>query len=309
MGLRSKNGGKLSTNGMCKLLHKPFYIGIIRIERTGEVYPGAHAPLISKSLFDKVQSLLNHKSVPRQTVHRFLFNKLLTCQECNYKRIAESQKGIIYYRCHTPDCSQKTIREDAVEEQFVELLKNMTFGEEENRFFREQIRESYRTSEEFQKARTQALTLQLETVQSRLSNLTDTYLDQLIEKEVFVEKKNSLILEEKAIREQLASLDESGMKIIKKVEDFLELANNAYLSYKSATHEEKRERVKIVTSNFFIKDKTVLFKLNYPFEVLINCESVSHGGAYRYTPRTVSFRLSQLYAYFGEYAFSEKLAA
>jgi site-specific DNA recombinase len=301
MGLRNRNGGKLSISGMCGLLRNPFYLGLICIKRTGEMFSGSHVPLISKSLFDKVQTLLNNKAVVRQTVHRFLFNKLLTCEECQYKRIAELQKGIIYYRCHTPDCSQKNIREDVVEAQFLVLLKDLMFGEKEKLFFRQQIQESYRTNEEFRKTRIQALMLQQERLTTRLSILTDTFLDQLIEKEVYVEKKNSLTLEAKTIKEQLEHLNENETKAIKKVEDFLELVNNAYLSYQSATPEEKREMVTIVTSNFFIKDKSVLFKLNYPFEVLLNCESVSDGGAYRYTPRTVSSILSQLYEYFCEY--------
>ena len=45
-------------NGLSTLLNNEFYIGIIRIERTGEHFLGKHEPLISRRLFGEVQDVL-----------------------------------------------------------------------------------------------------------------------------------------------------------------------------------------------------------------------------------------------------------
>src|SRR5712692_5977358 len=64
-GLKNRRGGKLSLAGVSILLNNPFYIGLMRIKKRGEVYSGNHVPLISKSLFDDVQAILRGKTVDR----------------------------------------------------------------------------------------------------------------------------------------------------------------------------------------------------------------------------------------------------
>src|SRR5215467_10609758 len=52
LGLRNRNGGKVTLNGISRILNNPFYIGLIRLTRTNEIFPGCHQPLIPKSFFD-----------------------------------------------------------------------------------------------------------------------------------------------------------------------------------------------------------------------------------------------------------------
>jgi hypothetical protein len=62
--------------------------------------------------------------------------------------------------------------------------------------------------------------------------------------------------------------DKSGENdVLKEVERILELANDAYLSWKRADSIERRELVETVTSNLVVEDKTLILKLEYPFEV------------------------------------------
>jgi site-specific DNA recombinase len=58
-GLRSRNGKPLSANILWKTLRNPFYMGIMRIEKRGEHFPGIHEPLVSKRLFDEVEAVLD----------------------------------------------------------------------------------------------------------------------------------------------------------------------------------------------------------------------------------------------------------
>src|SRR5262245_25996747 len=62
LGLRNRRGGRLSKSTLSGLLNNTFYLGIIRIARTGETFPGIHEPLVSKSLFDRVHDVLNGRS-------------------------------------------------------------------------------------------------------------------------------------------------------------------------------------------------------------------------------------------------------
>jgi len=128
-------------------------------------------------------------------------------------------------------------------------------------------------------------------------------IDGVLDKELYLEKKNSLILDERALKERLDNLDEAEQKVLRRVEQFLELVNNAYLSYKMANQEEKRDLIKIITSNLEVENKTVSIKLNYPFQIILDRQKDMNGGLQRDTPRNLSLILSQLYKYFRQYEF------
>jgi len=72
-GLRSKSGKKVHINSLGEMLRNPFYIGIIRMKRSGETHQGVHEPLISPALFNRVQQVLNGKSRAKVIMHDFLF--------------------------------------------------------------------------------------------------------------------------------------------------------------------------------------------------------------------------------------------
>lgn len=82
-------GDKVSRNGLSSMFNNPFYIGIIRVEKTGETFPGIHEPLISKALFDRVQAVLTGKANIRSLNHAFIFRRLLSCSKCNYSLVGE----------------------------------------------------------------------------------------------------------------------------------------------------------------------------------------------------------------------------
>lgn len=62
-GLRNKAQGQVSLNGWSTILNNPFYIGLIRIKRTGEVFQGVHMPLVPKTTFDVVKLVLRGRLV------------------------------------------------------------------------------------------------------------------------------------------------------------------------------------------------------------------------------------------------------
>ncbi len=298
LGLHNKSGNKISRNGINTVLKNSFYTGLIKIEKTGEIYAGIHHPIISQHLFDKVQAILSGRHVDKKQTHYFIFRRLLTCESCRYKLIAETQKGYIYYRCHTEECSQKTIREEMIEKELLFYFKRFEFNEQENRYLRRAVKSKYGELEVLKQNRLQTLRLQLEQCQERLSKLTDFFVDGVIDQVLFIQKKNSLVIEENKLREELANFDEIQKTALTRAEQFLELVNRAYLSYKWGTEEEKREVVKMTTSNFLVNGKMVLIKLNLPFEMVVNRTSVPGGGAHRDVPRTLALLLEKLIEYF-----------
>jgi site-specific DNA recombinase len=298
LGLRSRNGRKVTRNGLATILHNPFYMGVIYIKKTDEMFEGLHEPIISKKLFDYVQDILEGKNHKKKQRHFFVFSKHIICSFCRNKLIAETQKGFVYYRCHTKRCEQKTIREDVIEEQFAEVLKMLKFTKSETEYFRQQIEEA--DWQVFKLAKEQKIELEnrlLET-KNRLSRIADAYMDNVFDGETYRLKKNDLIMEQKEMEENLPVLSHNPNGSINLMKEFLELVNSAYSSYKKAIDEEKRDLVKTITSNFEVKEKSVEFKLNLPFQIVAEREIVPNGSPYGATSRTFCELFNKLLQYF-----------
>lgn len=301
LGLRNRQGRKLLMPSIAKCLHNPFYMGIIRIQRHSEFYPGAHLPLVSKAVFDKVQAISSRKAVKGSGRHDFLFRKILRCASCHTTLVGEQKKGHVYYRCHTKTCPEKTIREEIVEDYVMEALRTIRFTDKDTRFFRHKIAVMYETTQTSAETQKKALQLQTEQLQARLSKLTDAYLDGMIEQTIYLDKKNDYVVEEQGIKEKMAAINQNLPHIRGQVEQFLELVNNAYSSYKLANRTEKQELAKITTSNLSVRSKTVLVTLRFPFQLLVDPQKGVGGGPQRRRGRTFDTILAQLVEYFSQH--------
>jgi hypothetical protein len=292
--MRTKTGKPIRGAALSDLLNNPFYIGIIRLKRTGEAFQGAHEPLIPKTLFDRVQRVLRGKTQGRVNSHEFLFRRLLTCRRCGYSLIGERQKGRAYYRCHTKTCRGTSIREDAVEREFEVTLTRLQFNQEEQRYFAtllpQMSAESARRNDEAR----QALFLRVTHIADRLNRLTDAYLDGVLDRDAVEARKTALLMERREVDDQLAVLACESESAAERLAGFLELAGTAYSAYKAAGADEQREIVESVTSNREVDGKTVVFTLALPFNLVAERAGNQRGGAHRRTPRTCRRLLDSL---------------
>lgn len=267
-GLRNKGGGKVSRAGLVCMLKNPFYTGLIRIERTGETFAGVHQPIIPLSLFKAVQNVFAGKRIPKVRRHFFLFRRVIRCRRCKNLLIPERQKGNVYYRCQTKNCPQKCLREETIEQRLLAIYQRLQFtGEEYEQLKAEAVRylkDEPQWDEEIKKQ----LAMELVNIETRLAKLADAYVDEVFDKETYFSKKKELLLKQQEIKEKLAQKNGDTAEVINKLNEFLELLKSVYLSYESADAEEKREMVRIVFSNLSAEGKTVLVKLNTPFQIM-----------------------------------------
>ena len=298
LGLRNRRGGRLTRTGLSILLNNPFYIGLIRLKRTGETFPGAHESLISKTLFDRVQLVLRGKTYARPLGHDFLFRRLLACKGCRYSLIGERQKGHVYYRCHSKTCRGTSVREEEVDRIVRETLAALQLRPEEKAYFERRVmrlRENWKDEKESQ---IKALELRGRQMEDRLTRLTDAYIDQVIERELFEQRKTALLMERKNLEENMAALSRDGGSVADQLMEFLELAGSAYNRYDLGFMEEKRDLVRIVTSNRVVQGKSVALMLLEPFQVLANRPKTSYGAPYRDRPRTFGKLMGDLLKWF-----------
>jgi hypothetical protein len=267
-------------------LNNPFYIGLIEIRKTRQVFQGIHQPLITKALFDRAQEVLDGRAAHHGLRNTFLFQRLLSCQHCGYRLVAERQKGHIYYRCQTKTCPTTCLREETIEQAVITQLEAVSLEEDEYQVLASlalSLRSEWAKSLEQERNSVQ---LKLQHADARYDRLTDAFLDGTLDRESFENRKRALILERKELRDRYDALAADNDPTAIKLAKFLELAKSALLSYQLGNLYEKRDLLKIIASNLEVDQKNVVVKLQKPFEAFVNRQKNTDGGPYRNEPRT-----------------------
>src|SRR5207244_3819265 len=86
-----------------------------------------------------------------------------------------------------------------------------------------------------------ALELRLAQLDDRLSRLTDAYLEQVLDRDLFEQRKTALVAERRDLQSQLLNWQAGKRSVSEELEKILERANTAYLAYKQAQTDEKRD--------------------------------------------------------------------
>jgi DNA invertase Pin-like site-specific DNA recombinase len=294
LGLRNRKGGKVSLNGISTMLNNPFYIGLIRIEKTGEYFQGIHETLIEKSLFDRVQRLLKGKRKIVGLKYSYTYQKMLRCVTCGYSLIAENQKGYVYYRCHTRTCPTTSLREELLERSIFNAFQAFQFTPKEIDLFAVEFKKFEHEYTQQKGALTQSLRLNIDQVAKRLEALTDAFIDRMIDKEAYETRKAKLFMEKAELLEKLAEM-ESGKDITaSRVQNFLELLKRLAHMDELEISTEKRDLVKSVTSNLQVSQKNLVVSWAFPFDALEKCDAVTCGGPQRDRYRMMQILMNRL---------------
>ncbi len=175
LGLWNKNGRPLSQTAISTILNNPFYAGVIRL-RSGETFQGVHEPLVSASLFGRVQTVLQKRTMARHTTHEYRFRRLFACATCGYSLIASRHKGHVYYRCQTRTCPTTSVREEALAEAVERTLGEIRFTPEEIATLERLLPEEQVVQVEVERAQTKAIRQILQFTKARIARFVDLYV-------------------------------------------------------------------------------------------------------------------------------------
>jgi len=290
-GLRTASGRAIPVGHTARILHNPFYKGIMRIGTTGETFEGNHEPLVSSALFDRVQDILSGRLYPRTQIHRFLFRRLIRCERCGRSLSGERQKGNVYYRCHDLGCPGVSIAEWRIDELVRTGLGLLRVDDGDVGDFREVIQEGI--AQEIARVGEQAdgLSRDMALIEQRMERLTDAVLDGVIDKLTYDERKAAMIAQKLALQDRQRAGDWTKWQSI--AERF-ELGLMALRGYEIGDDDEKRDVIKSVSSNLIARQKQPVFPMFFPFEDLREWAISSYGEPRRGAVRTFLLKLHQI---------------
>lgn len=253
-GLRNRLENPLSLCGVETIINNPFYTGLIVIKRTGKTYEGVHEPLISSTMFKRVQDIKSGRSGKISTRQNHLFRGLFRCGHCDGPMTPERQKGRVYYRCHTGDCATTTAREDRLEAEIVETLLHIQISPDQAKTMKDAWAADKCAAE--QNERRSNINLQMAKDTGRLDRLLDLFVDGAIDEGIYNTKKRSLEISIAARNEELSGIPNTT-QIEQDRMEFLELMKSLAGLYLLGSHAEKREIVENAFSNRKVVEKQI----------------------------------------------------
>lgn len=264
IGLTTRAGGLLTKTMLQKLLRNPFYSGVMRCPKSGELFEGKHRAIVPASLFKRVQEVLDGRLKPAKCKNDFLFRRLLKCKHCGYALIGERQKGHVYYRCHTKGCPTTSVREEVVEERVLSALEAVRPSQEWKDKALTHLESSGAGKRAQRQQEKQGWKLKLKELEGKKDKLLDAMLSGVVDSESYLAKKNEIEDKLSHAREQLEAKAEQDSDA-DRVRRYLELAESLKDTWEQADRAKKRRIVCFATSNRLVSGRELELM---PFQAL-----------------------------------------
>lgn len=270
-GLRTKSGKKIYRNQIQRTLNSPFSAGLM--VSNGKYYEGNHSPLISKTLFDKVQNVMHNRTRPRPQRLFFPLRGFLSCYICGCALTASLKKGHQYYYCTNGkgkcDEHKSYLRETDLYGIIAEKLGTLALSEREIEIMYQAAMEKAGADNYVEQA---LATLQerLESLKAKESKLLDTFLAEQISKNLYDEKALEIFNDRVSAKKQIKELETKQPKFtLEPTKKIFEQAMTSKKEFMAGNDEEKRKVVGELLWNLSFKDKKVAsIKYKSPFHLL-----------------------------------------
>jgi len=272
-GLRSRSGKKLYGSVLHKMLTNPIYAG--RIRQKGQLYPGAHEPLVPAVLFAEVQErLAGNRNGNKAKTHSYALRGVMYCAECGCKITAGTHKDHVYYRCTNgkgkDSCSQRRYtREEVLAEQVEALLSRIELGPE---VVAAMAKDAALLAEQ-QGGQTNQQRVVLERAiaanKDKDARLLDVYLEGAVPVDSYRAKAESLAQERRTLELRLHEFDSTTASTAALVEARARTAASARIRFAQGDDEVRREVLSAVLCNLSLQDGDIVsYQWKRPFEVL-----------------------------------------
>jgi len=142
IGFKTKTDKKLTLGNVYLMLRNTFYYGEFEYPvGSGNWYQGKHEAIITKELFDKVQTNIAEHFIPKTESKEFAFTKLIKCGYCGsgitatekFKQLKDGGTNRhVYYHCcksRNIDCKNPPVNEDTLIEALAHLVDKVDLNE------------------------------------------------------------------------------------------------------------------------------------------------------------------------------------
>jgi len=276
-GLTNKKGKPVSRSTIYYMFNNPFYYGRFEYPRhSGIWHDGLHEPMVTEKEFMRVQAILRRPIVAKPIIHAFPFRGLIHCGECGAAITAEernkTQKNgnkhhYIYYHCtkrKDPNCKQKSIRDEELELQIVELLKQIEIPESFHLWALQQL-EKYVKEESSDRNR--ILNSQQNSYNKCVEEIDGTIGMRArgeLNEEDYKRRRAELNEQKNNLYELLQDTDHNVGLMITNADKWFDFAKNARTAFENGDTQTKLQILSALGSDLSLKDQKLSVHLTKP---------------------------------------------
>ncbi len=272
MGLRTGQGRPLSRSKFYAMFKNPFYYG--KISWNGEIYQGRHEPMISKEQFDLAQEIIQNKAKPKGQTRKFTYRGLMRCGECGAmitaeKKTKKQKNGNVhhytYYRCTKrvrPKCTQKTIRENVLETQVMNVLGKINIPKEFHEWAIKHLQEEHEKEQRDRNAVLKSQQASLDDCIDKLDVIFNMRLSGELTSDEYKIRKKELYVKKSKFEELLADTQNRVETWLNTADELFSFAAMAQKRFESGDESTKREVLSCLGSNLTLKDRMLSINLN-----------------------------------------------
>ena len=272
----SKKGKPLTKSQVDHILKNPFYYGEMKIKN--ELNDQKYEPLITKELFEKVQSVKQnwHKQPFQYAAMPFLYRGLLHCQTCNSTITFERKKErYIYGHCTNAKmkCPKKVyVREEVITDQIRGYLKSLYVPQELMEELLSALKKSHESKNAYHSDMMKHLQADYDQTEKRIERTYDDKLDGRITQAEYDTNLKRYKTQQKEQLEQMEHHRVADETYYVNANKILEVARRAYELFEQANFEEKQELLRFLLSNSAMDRENLVPTLQKPFDILFKCQ-------------------------------------
>ncbi len=258
------------------ILKNPFYYG--EMAHDGTLYPHKYQTIISKQLFDQVQSVKAGfcKQPTKYAGLPYLYRGLIRCGQCGCvftpeKKRKKSGREYVYYHCtgFHGKCKTKWLSEENLTEQLSQLFERIHIPDEIARELAQTLKESHEDKKAFHQSLFTELSQEYERFEKRIERMYEDYLDGRITESMYNKKREEYRERQGKIQLRLGTLQSADEEYYRSVAQIVSVASRAGELFKSSEVAIKRELITLVLQNPVVNDATLCATYKSPFNLFV----------------------------------------
>ncbi len=252
--MNERDGKNMSRNGFIRAMRNPTYCGKIYLSqhKHEEAFcvKGKHEPLISETLFLKVQQIMDGRAyyeIPEAKVvntEKYPLRGLLLCPRCGHILTASRSKGkknyYHYYHCNSK-CGFRH-HSDKINELFEKELEKYEFSEAIKNLLKTLLKDNYKNFTGGIIDARKKLVQEIDEINLKVSKARDLYLLDKLDDDDYRQVKTECQKQTEVLEDKLRLMNAEGREtgISKKLDDALNTICNLSKLYAKADTEGKR---------------------------------------------------------------------
>lgn len=274
------HGRKFSKTNMYNILSNTFYYGWFEFPQgSGEWHKGNHKAMITQAEFEEVQRILGRTGA-RPKRHIFAYTGLMKCAKCGASITCEAKtkhqkNGNVhhynYYRCTgmlDPNCDNKSIREDRLEEQFIAFLSSIQISPALHDWALEQLQKEYERETLNRESVVYSQQREYRVVSDKLKNLRELAISGAFDPDEYKQEKKKLEAEQRRLQGYLDLVDERLKSWIHDAQRLLTFAERAKEEFVNGGLEKRKAIMTALGTEHVLDQGVVTIKTEKPLLVV-----------------------------------------